>query len=139
MSNPTALESRNVPFAVSTDGNTYKNLVCKRTWGVSIEPQFTQEDSDCGVLTAVGASPRWSFSFEIIMNTTPNGATELSANEMAGYANSGTLLYVKLVSTGVYYRQGSGYITAYEESAPINGFVTATGTFTGTGTLDLSE
>jgi hypothetical protein len=138
MSNPTVVQSRNVPFAVSTDGNTYKNVVCKKTWGLTLAPQFTEEDSDCGTLTAVG-SVRFSFDFEIVLNTTPNGATEISANEMAGYANNGTLIYVKLVSTGVYFRQGSGYITNYTESAPINGFVTATGTVTGSGTLDITE
>lgn len=127
-----------MPFAISTDGVTYKSVVCKKAWNVAIDPQITSEDSDCGVHTSVGTT-RWSFDAEIILNTTPNGATEVSANTVAGYANAGTLVYVKLVYSGSYYRQGQGYITNYRESAPLNGLVSASFTFTGDGTLDLSE
>jgi hypothetical protein len=138
MSNPTVLQSRNVPFAIGTDGVTYKTAVCKKAVNVAIEPQITQEESDCGTHTAVG-STRWSFDAEVILNTTPNGATEVSINTIAGYANAGTTVYVKLVNAGTYYRQGSGIITNYRETLPLNGFVTASFTFTGDGTLDLSE
>jgi hypothetical protein len=138
MSNPTVLQSRNVPLAFSSDGLTYKTVVCKKSFDVNIDPSLTTEESDCGVHSAPGAT-RWSFGFEIIMNTTPNGSTELSANTIAGWANSGTLVYAKLISSGAYYRQGQGYITNYKESAPQSGFVTATGTFVGDNTLDISE
>lgn len=138
MSNPTVLQSRNVAMSISTDGVTYKSVVCKRVFNVSIDPQITQEDSDCGVHTTTG-STRWSFDAEVILNTTPNGATEVSANEVAGYANAGTTVYMKLVNSGTYYRQGQGIIGSVRESGPLNGLVSTTFTFTGNGTLDLSE
>jgi hypothetical protein len=143
MSNPTVLQSKLVPFTISTDGSTYKSVVCKKAWGLTIEPQVTEDESDCGPHTAVGTS-KWSMDVELIMNTTPNGSTEISANTIAGYANDGTLIYMKIQyptsgSPGTtIYRQGQGYISNYKETASQGGFITATATIRGDGTLDLS-
>jgi hypothetical protein len=137
MSNPTVLQSNLVPFAVSTDGVTYKNLVCKKVWNVNLDKTIVEDESDCGVHLGTGAA-KWSFDFEIILNTTPNGSTELSATTLAGYADAGTLLYVKLQYSSTYYRQGQGYISNYKESAPQGGFITATGTFRIDGSIDLT-
>jgi hypothetical protein len=49
-----------------------------------------------------------------------------------------TNIYVKVSNGSTYFRSMSGYISAYTESAPQGGFVTATGTFNGSGTLDTS-
>jgi hypothetical protein len=137
MSVPTILASNQVPFALSLDGGlTYKNVVCKKLWGMTIDKTLVQEETDCDTLTAVGAT-KFSFNFEFVLNTTPNTATEISANEVAAAANDGTLGNVKLQADG-YYRQGAGYITNYQENAPQGGMVTATGTFTGSGPLDLT-
>lgn len=136
MSNPTVLQSRNVALSMSSDGNTYYQVVCKKAAGVAIEPQITQEDSDCGPHTSAGTT-RWSFDAEVILNTTPNGATEISVDTIAGWANNATTVYAKLVN-GTYYRQGAGIVTNYRETLPLNGLVTATFTFTGDGTLDLT-
>lgn len=141
MSNPTALASRDVPVMLSTDDITYKKVVCKKAWNLSIDPQIVEEDSDCGPLIAPG-TVKWSVDMEFIMNLTPNGSTEISANEVAGYANNGTTVYIKLLYPDPggtsFYRQGSGLITNYKENAPVNGLVSATCTFKGSGTLDLS-
>lgn len=137
MSAMSPIQSSAVPFAVGTDGIAYKNLVCKRLWGLTINPTITEEESDCGVAVGVGIA-HFSFNFEIIMSTTPNGATEVSANTTAAWANNGTLVYVKLISGSDYIRKGSGYISNYQESAPLNGVITATGTITGNGTISLS-
>lgn len=141
MSNPTVLASKDIPVMIGTDGVSYKKVVCKKAWNLSIDPQITEEDSDCGTLVAPG-SVKWSVDLEFIMNLTPNGATEIGVNEMAGYANNGTTVYMNLqypdgVGTSVY-RQGQGLISAYKEAAPVNGLVTVTCTFKGSGTLDLS-
>lgn len=136
MSVPTALAANLVPFALSTDGNTYKNVVCKKAWGLTLDAAVTQEDTDCATFSSV-AAPRWSINFEIVLNLTPN-SDEFSANDVAGFANERTQVYVKLLYSSSYYRQGAGYISNWQESAPQGGVVTCTGTFTGTGVLDLS-
>lgn len=134
MSALTPIQARNVPFAVGTDGVTYKNLVCKKLWGLTLTPTIVEEETDCGIAVGSGAV-KFQFNFEIVMNTTISGATEISANTMMGYANNGTLIYVLLQSSTDYIRRGSGYISNYQESAPQGGFITATGTITGNGTI----
>lgn len=136
MSNPTTLLSKLVPFAISTDGSNYSNIVCKKAWDMSLDIPLVQEDTDCGKITGVG-TPGFTFNVEFIFNTTP-GSGEVSANEVAGYANSSTLVYVKVSDGAGYIRSGSGYLTNYKESAPVNGFITATATLTGSGTISLS-
>src|SRR6185503_18906729 len=104
-------------------GITYKNLVCKKLWGLQLTPTIIEEETDCGVATGAGAV-KFSFNFEIVLNTTPNGATEVSANTVFGWANNNTLVYVLLQSGSSYIRRGSGYISNYTESAPQGGFIT---------------
>src|SRR5574338_316741 len=137
MSTPTALQSKGIVFNIGTDGVTYKKAVCKKSFDWSIEPQITQEDTDCGPLIAVG-TVKFSFNFELVLNTTPNSSTEVSANEIANYANNGTTVYIQTESTAdsgaSYYRQASGLLSNYKESAAVNGLLTATGTFIGNGT-----
>ena len=135
MSVPTTLAANLVPFAISADDITYKNVVCKKAWNLNLDIPVTQEESDCSIHTSVGAV-RWSFDFEIILNLTPNGATEVSADTVIGYAINKTTFYVKVAYSSSYYRQGAGYITNWRESAPQGGLITCTGTFTGDGTLD---
>lgn len=137
MSVPTTLQSSLVPFAMGTDGISYKNVVCKKLWGLSLNPTLIEDESDCGPHTAAGTK-KFSFNAEILLNLTPNTATEISANEVATWANNGTTVYVLLQYLTSYYRQGSGVISAYQESAPLNGFVTATFTVSGSGLLDLT-
>lgn len=134
MSAFTPIQALNVPFAIGTDGIAYKNLVCKKLWGLTLTPTITEEETDCGIAVGVGAV-KFSFNFEIVLNTTLAGASEVSANTMMGYANNGTLVYVLLQSGSNYIRRGSGYISNYQESAPQGGVISATGTISGNGTI----
>lgn len=136
MSVPTYILSSAVPFAISTDGVTYKNVVCKKTWGYTGSAEITKEPTDCGVLKAPGAIDE-SFNFELILNITPNGATEWGSDAIMNFFQAKTLLYVKVtVGSVTYYRQGQGYIANYTETAAQAGMIAATGTFELYGTLD---
>ncbi len=137
MSNPTTVAARSVPFAVSADGNTYKTAVCKKLVNLNVDMPVTQEESDCSVHTSTGTA-KWAFDVELILNTTPNGATEMAFDTMLAWALAGTGFYVKTTSGGSYYRQGFGYISNWRESLPQGGLVTVTFTFTGDGTLDIT-
>lgn len=137
MSNPTKIASSAVPFAISSDGITYKNVVCKKVWNLSSDVEISAEETDCGRLTSVG-TPGWTFDAEFVLNTTPNGATEWGYDALFAFHNAGTLIYVKTTSGSSYYRQGQGYITSWKETANQGGMVTAQITFTGDGTLDIT-
>lgn len=143
MSTPTDLQSRLVPFAISTNGTTYYNVVCKKTWDLTGDKPLVEDDSDCGHHVAVGASTKYTIGFELIFNSTPD-SDQKSSNDLMGYFDAGTLLYFKLQyptsgSPGTtYYRQGTGYITQYKEQAPLNGFIISTGTLTMNGSIDLT-
>lgn len=138
MSVPTPIASRSVPFAISNDaGVSFKNVVCKKTWGWTGETTLVQEETDCDTLTEVGAN-KVSFNAEFVLNSTPNGATEWGADDVAGFWLNKTSIVVKLTDGANYYRSVSGYITNYQEQAPQGGMVNATITFTGSGTLDIT-
>lgn len=138
MSNPTTLQSRLVPFALSTDGVTYGNVVCKKAWDITVDRALVEDDSDCGHHVGAGAAAKNSIGFEIILNTTKNSG-EYSSTEVFNFSQNGTLVYFKIQYTttpATYYRQGQGYITNYKESAPVGGFITATGTLSVDGDID---
>lgn len=139
MSNPTPILASAVPFAISTTSDTtgFKNVVCKKTWGLKVDNTLVQEETDCGVISSLGAS-KISFDFEFILNTTPNGATEWGSDDVMNMANNKTLIYVKTTSGAAYYREIAGYISNYEETAAQGGVINAKGTFQGTGILDTS-
>lgn len=137
MSAVTPILSSAVPMAISTDGITYKNVVCKMTWGLTINNTLVKDETDCGVLASLGASDV-GFTAEFILNTTPNGASEWGSDDVIGWAVNKTLIYIKTTSGSLYYRQMAGYLSAYTESAPQGGKIRATFTFNGSGTLDIT-
>jgi len=137
MSTPTTIQGKLVPMAISTDDITYKNVVCKKVLNLNVDSSVNIEETDCGPLPALG-SVNWNFDFEGVLNTTPNGATEISANEMLGFDLNQTLIYIKVAYAPSIYRQGAGYITSYKESYTTQGLVTFNATFTGQGTLDVT-
>lgn len=136
MSTPTTLQGKLVPMAISTDGVTYKNVVCKKTTTLALDSPITTEETDCGPLVSLG-TVNWSFQFEGIYNSAFAGATEMSSNEIATLANNQSLVYVK-VQSGAIYRQGAGYLSNFGETYNANALVGFTCTFTGQGILDLT-
>src|SRR5690349_5778998 len=94
MSVPTFIQSNQVPLAISTDGITYANVVCKRAWNFNGTTPVNSEETDCGVAKGLGAID-WTMDFEGVLNTTPTSPTEASAAVVAGYWLNQTLLYIK--------------------------------------------
>lgn len=134
MSTPTTLQGKLVPMAISLDGNTYKNVVCKKTTTLALDSPITTEQTDCGPLVSLG-TVNWSFSFEGIYNSTFAGASEMSAVEIATAAINQTLVYIKVQSGALYY-QGSGYLSNFGQTFNADALVGFTCTFTGQGVLD---
>jgi hypothetical protein len=134
MSTPTTLQGKLVPMAISTDGNTYKNVVCKKLNDLKADTNITTEETDCGPLVSLGTL-NWSFSFEGVYNSTFASATEMSSVEISNLVISQALCYVKVQSGAIYF-QGSGYLTNFAQKFDANALVSFTCTFTGQGVLD---
>lgn len=142
MSTPTPLQAKLVPMALSIDGVTYKNVVCKRTANFTGTTPTNREDTDCGNFVALGAN-EWSFDFEGVFNTQIE-ATEYSAQEILNFWQSQQSLHVKVQypTSGTpgsnLYLQGAGYLTGTGVGLSTGSLVTFTFTFTGTGDVDIA-
>lgn len=139
MSTPTTIQSNLVPIAVSADNVTYKNIVCKKAWNFNGDTTTTQDESDCGVHTGLGAN-KWTFDFTALINTSPNGAAEVSANTLLGYWTNQTAIFVKALypnSDGSgFYIQGAAYLTSFKLTNQVGSLQEFSGTFTGNGAID---
>lgn len=139
MSTPTGISSNLVPFAVSADNITYKNVVCKKSWNFNGTTPTNVEQTDCGPMVGLGSN-EWSFDFEGVLNTAVAGATEVSAKEMLSYWNNQTSLYAKVLYPNAdgsnFYIQGAGYITNFKLANSVGNLITFTATFSGNGSVD---
>lgn len=139
MSVPTGIQSNLVPVTVSTDGNTYKSIVCKKAANFNGTTPTNVEQTDCGPMVGLGSN-EWSVDIEGVLNTTPNSATEISAKELADYWNNQTAIYIKLqypTNSGTnFYLQGAGYITSFKLGIQVGQLVNFSATFSGNGTVD---
>lgn len=136
MSTPTPLQAKLVPMALSTDGESYKNVVCKRTANFTGTTPTNREDTDCGNFVSLGSN-EWSFDFEGVFNTQKE-STEYTAEDILQFWQNQTLLYVKVQYAGTnLYLQGQGYLTGTGVGLSTGSLVTFTFTFTGTGDVDV--
>lgn len=134
----TALQSSSVPFYVSTDGVTYKMVVCKRGVTFNGSTPITLEATDCGPVAGIGAN-EWSFDIDIIANITPDIGTAESYEQLLKWWNLQTLLYVRWNypdSTGTDFKHaGQAYITSIRGQVQQGNAMNATLTFTGSGNI----
>lgn len=141
MSVPTTLQSNLVPFAISEDDVTYKNVLCKKAWNFQGTTAVTEEESDCGVHAGLGSN-KATVQLDIILNTTPNTATEVSGKVMAAYWEAQTLLYLRLfypVSTGAdLYVKGQAYITSYNIINQVGSLINISMTMTFNSSPDMT-
>ena len=140
MSTPTTVQSNLIPLAISTDGSTYYNIVCKKAWNFNGDTTTTSDESDCGVHTGLGAN-KWTFDFTALMNITPD-ADQKSAKDLLAYWAAQTLLYIKALyptSTGAnMYVQGQAYLTSFKLTNQVGSLQEFSGTFTGTNDIDVT-
>jgi len=139
MSTPTTVQGNLVPISLSTDNSTYKSIVCNRAWDLDLNSSVTQEETDCGSFPALGAVT-WAFNMEGVLNTTPNGATEMSAKAVMDIANNQTVCYIKVQYPNPggtdFYMRGQGYITNFKITKQTGSLIAFSATFTGSGIMD---
>lgn len=109
MSVPTTQAGKNIPLTMSFDaGVTYKNLTCEVSHDLTFDKAVTQESSDCGKHTSLDQSAL-TMAFAGIVNTTPNGATEASSDDVIDAYDNETLVYI-ITQHGNRWIQAQGYI-----------------------------
>lgn len=138
----TALQSSQVPFYVSTDGITYKMIVCKR--GITFNANdnaVTTEDTDCGPITGLG-SVAWSFDIDAVLNISPDAGSQESYEQILYWKINQTLLYVRFNhpdTAGTNFKhEGTAYLTNLRAQVQQGNAMSFTATFTGEGTLTIS-
>jgi predicted secreted protein len=134
------IASNNVLVAISTalDTPDYKDIVCGQDVSIDWSKDITTLRTKCGVIKSAG-EPSVTISGTGVANHTPDTG-ELSADELAGIMQGDTDVLIRVqddTTPANYYRQGRGIMTAYAESADLDGSVTFDFTIEVSGELDL--
>ena len=124
-----------------TGQSSYKNLVCLRTSSVNSTVDSTTDQTNCGVLTAVG-EPQMSLDFDAICEVSPSG-TQVSYNALLSAFASASLVSVRVQNPTVtgssegaaYYHQFEGYITSLTMNQATTEFINFSGTIASTGEI----
>jgi hypothetical protein len=93
-------------------------LVCAENTGLSGSRDVNKKRTKCGVIKGFGPID-WQITGSGTTNTTP-GTGKLSGNEVIDLAQNETPILVKVAhgtDTSLYYRQGQGQITKFNETA----------------------
>ena len=125
-------------------GSSYKDLVCLRTSSVNSTVDSTTDQTNCGVLTAVGF-PQMSLDFDAICEVDPS-VSQVSYHDLLSAFASKTLVTVKVENPAVgtvgvgdaYYHQFAGYITSLTLNQSTTEFINFSGTIASTGTIDVT-
>lgn len=126
---------------------TWLRLVCLRTSSVNTTLETTQDQTNCGVLTAVGA-PSMTIDFDAICETAPTSGTQLSYKDLlnaCAAAAGPALVNVRMQnptvsgsSAGtVYHHEFNAYVTDLVLNQATAEFINFSGTFSSTGALDI--
>jgi predicted secreted protein len=136
------INSNEVLLAISTNLDTpdYKDVVCGQDIDIDWSKDITTLKTKCGTVKAAG-EPSVTITGTGVANHTPGG-TEISADEIAAIMQGSADVLVRVqddTTPANYYRQGQGTMTAYSESAPLDGAVTFDFTIEVSGSLDLAS
>ncbi len=134
---------KTVILSISTDLTTpaYKAVVCSSddiTLSGGTEAATTIV-TRCGTAKTAG-TPSYSLNFAGLHNSLVTAASELSGNELAALKASGASFLWKMAGAvpADFYRQGTGVLGTYDETAPMDGFARFSGTIEVSGVVDLT-
>ena len=127
-----------------TGGSSYLNLVCLRTSSVNSTVDSTTDQTNCGVLTAVGF-PQMSLDFDAICETAPTVSQVSYSSLLTAFANK-TLVSVRVQNPVVsgssagaaYYQSFDGYITSLTLNQSTTEFINFSGTISSNGVIDIT-
>lgn len=138
------IESNDVVTEVSTDsGTTWKTLICETTGGFEFtrdesEAPRTKCDSDATGKTITPTGYSWSMPFDALVDDAPDG-TQVTYADCLSWAVNKTLVMVRRTKATEFLTSGSAYLMQLSESSEVDGYVAFSGTFQGTGDLDITE
>lgn len=136
----TALQSSAAPFYLSPNGSTYYMIVCKTGIRFNAKSDTNVEKTDCGPITGI-SDPDWSFSFDGVVNLTPDIGSAFSYEQILYWKMNNTLLYARWNypdSAGTDFKhEGQIYITDLTGEVRQGNAMNFTITCTGTGTLTI--
>jgi hypothetical protein len=139
--------NQKVEIDVTNVGTTWQSLVCLRNSSVDTTNDVTQEQTNCGVLSAVG-EPSMALNFDAICETVvvTSGANQtVSYKALLDAIKNKTLVRVRVqspVSPGssaglFYHHEFSGYLTSLTMNQATSEFINFSGTIQSTGELDI--
>jgi hypothetical protein len=133
------IDGKIVKLSIATNLTTpvYKDAVCKVDSGLSGSSDVNTLVTACGTAKARGTS-NYTITGSVAANTTP-GATELSADDLIALFESGADFLWKLDDGTAYYRQGTGFLSSYNETSNVGDVVRADFTIEVKGAVDSSR
>jgi len=134
-----AIDSINAPLELSTDGSTYKTLVCLTSTGTNMSRDVTSTETFCGISVSLG-NLQVTVPFDAVCETSPT-ATQVTYKDMLGWMNGGTLLYWRIyngTSGANFYTAGTAYVTTLDLTGDAGATLTFSGELTMTGNLDIT-
>ena len=139
--------NQKVEIDVTGAGTTWQSLVCLRNSSVDTTNDVTQEQTNCGVLSAVG-EPSMALNFDAICETvvvSTGSNRTVSYKALLDAITNKTLIKVRVqspVSPGssaglFYHHEFSAYLTSLTMNQATAEFINFSGTAQSTGALDI--
>ncbi len=125
-------------------GSSYKNLVCLASSSVNTNADTSTDNTNCGILTSIGESSM-TVDFDAVCEVSPTVA-QVSYKDLLSAMVNKTLVAVRVQSPVVagssigvaYYHQFSAYINSLTLTQANAELIKFSGSFTSTGTLDIT-
>jgi hypothetical protein len=134
-----SINAIDAPLELSTDGVTYKTLVCLTSTGTNMSRDVTRTETFCGISVSLG-NLQVTVPFSAICETAPT-ATQVTYKEMLGWMNGGTLLYWRIyngTSGANFFTSGTAYVTTLDQVSDAGSTVNFSGQLDMTGNLDIT-
>lgn len=125
------------------NGTSFKSLVCLSSSSVNTTLDTTTDQTNCGVLTAVG-EPGMTVDFDAVCEAAPT-VSQISYDDLLTASVNKTLIKVRVSSPVVtgsslgaaYHHEFSGYVTDLSLAQAAGEYIKFSGTIASTGTLDI--
>ena len=125
-------------------GTSFKNLVCLASSSVNTNADTSTDNTNCGILTAVGDSSM-TIDFDAVCEVAPSVA-QVSYKDLLTAMVNKTMVAVRVQSPVVtgssigaaYYHQFNAYINSLTLTQANTELIKFSGSFTSTGTLDIT-
>jgi hypothetical protein len=126
------------------NGTSYKVLVCLASSSVNTSADTSSDSTNCGILTSIGESSM-TIDFDAVCEVAPSG-TQVTYKDLLAAMVAKTLVAVRVQSPAVgstaigvaYYHQFSAFINSLTLTQANAEFIKFSGSFTSTGTLDIT-